>query len=216
MTARLWNDDVDDVALRLYRGNSEFLTQSIEALRELSGGRILSPALYPTATRVWKRAGFEILTKLDVMEKLIKPGIAPPSDDIIETSASELPQLAAIDSSAFEKFWRMGVTGLDEAYNATPAAAVFISRVDGNTTGYALVGTHSGVSFLQRVAVGPEFRGSGHGSQLVQACLHWAASKGGRTMVLNVRPENETARTMYERQGFNTTGTKLELLEYKG
>jgi ribosomal protein S18 acetylase RimI-like enzyme len=184
-------------------------------MRELSPGKILSPALYPSATRVWKRSGYELLTKLDVMERLIGPAMRPPADHVIETSPPDLPRLAAIDRSAFEKFWRMGIAGLKEAYDATPTAAVFISRASNNTTGYALVGTHSGISFLQRVAVDPEFRGSGHGSQLVQACLNWAASNGGRTMVLNVRPENETARAMYERQGFKTTGTKLELLEYK-
>jgi len=80
--------------------------------------------------------------------------------------------------------------------------------------GYAIVGTQLTVSFLQRVAVLPDRSGNGLGGALIRASMLWARSKGARTMILNVRPENTRAVDVYAREGFAHTGSALRVLRF--
>jgi ribosomal-protein-alanine N-acetyltransferase len=71
------------------------------------------------------------------------------------------------------------------------------------------------LAYLQRVAVSPARGGQGLGTSLVRASLDWAAAVGARTMILNVKPENDNARRLYEREGFSASGVMLELLRFE-
>jgi ribosomal protein S18 acetylase RimI-like enzyme len=212
--ARPWNDEVFDPAVRLERGSSEFLRAVAEHLAPYGSGAVYSPALYPEATRVWSKAGFEPFGRLEVMEMRLGPGITPPRHQIEPIRDPSWASLVAIDRLAFEGFWRMGEAGLVEAMRATPRSVVLEARLDGALAGYALTGAQTTLSFLQRVAVAPAFSGQGVGSSLVRASLAWAAARGSRVMVLNVRPENERARQLYEREGFEMRDFHLELLRF--
>jgi ribosomal protein S18 acetylase RimI-like enzyme len=214
--ARPWNDEVLDAAVRLERGSSEFLRAVAEHLAPMGSGVVFSPALYPEATRVWAKAGFEPFGRLDVMEMRLGPGITPPRHQIDATRSPSWASLVDIDSLAFEGFWRMGEAGLMEAMRATPRSVVLEARFDGELAGYALAGAQTMLSFLQRVAVAPEFAGQGVGTSLVRASMAWAAARGSRVMVLNVRPENDRARVLYEREGFEMRDVHLDLLRFNG
>jgi ribosomal protein S18 acetylase RimI-like enzyme len=214
--ARPWNDEVLDAAIRLERGSSEFLRAVAEHFASQGSGAVYSPALYPEAKRVWVKAGFQPFGRLDVMEMRLGPGITPPRHQIDATRNPSWAPLVAIDRLAFEGFWRMGEAGLVEAMRATPRSVVLEARSDGQLAGYALAGAQTMLSFLQRVAVAPEFAGHGVGTSLVRASLAWAAARGSRVMVLNVRPENERARVLYAREGFELRDVHLELLRFDG
>jgi ribosomal protein S18 acetylase RimI-like enzyme len=214
--ARPWNDEVLDAAVRLERGSSEFLRAVADHLAPKGSGVVFSPALYPDATRVWVKAGFEPFGRLDVMQMRLGPGITPPRHQIDATRNPSWASLIAIDSLAFEGFWRMGEAGLIEAMRATPRSVVLEARFDGELVGYALAGAQTMLSFLQRVAVAPEFAGQGVGTSLVRASMAWATARGSRVMVLNVRPENDRARVLYEREGFEMREVHLDLLRFDG
>jgi len=212
--ARPWNDDFPDPAVRLERGSHEFLRAVAELLGPRGSGIVYSPALYPSATKVWTSAGFTLFHLLDVMELALGTAIDPPEHEVEPTNTPDWGPLLEIDGLAFEGFWKMSEAGLVEAMRATPRAMVFTARVDDELAGYALVGSQLTVSYLQRVAVAPLLTGQGIGSSLVRASARWASKRGARALVLNLRPENDRARRLYEREGFRALETPLHLLRY--
>jgi len=213
--ARPWNDDFPDPALRLERGSHEFLRAVAELMGPRGSGTVYSPALYPSATKVWASAGFTLFRLLDVMELTLGTNTRPPEHVVEATNAPDWPPLMAIDRLAFDGFWRMSEAGLIEAMKATPRATVLTARVDDELAGYSLVGSQLTASYLQRVAVAPPFAGQGIGSSLVRASAEWASKRGSRALVLNLRPENDRARRLYEREGFQARETPLHLLRYE-
>jgi ribosomal protein S18 acetylase RimI-like enzyme len=212
--ARPWNDDGPDVAMRLIRGSHDFLGEASREIQSLSIRDILSPALYPVATRIWARAGYAEHTALSVMERHLDGNITEPRHLVRPCESPDWPALARIDRAAFTEFWRMSVAGLGEAMKATPRSILLQIEEAEGIVGYAIVGTQLTVSFLQRVAVLPTRSGNGLGTALIRAAMLWARAQGARTMVLNVRPENMRAADVYSREGFAETGTALHVLRF--
>lgn len=211
--ARPWNDLSGDGTVRLLRGNSSFLEQATSWVLERIEGRVLSPALYRSGARVWERAGFVPLLDLMIMEKQFGEP-ADPTDDISRSTEPDLDVLEAIDGKAFEPFWHMSRVGIQEALDATPSSAVLVATVDDAAVGYAIVGNQIGLSFLQRIAVDPAHAGQGIGGRLLDAAERWAMGSGTATLVLNVRPDNPSARSLYLKKGFVDTGNRLQVLQY--
>jgi GNAT superfamily N-acetyltransferase len=215
-TARPWNDDVPDISLRLFRGGADFLAQATDAIRTIHQASVFSPALYSANTKIWKRVGYEVHLELPVLERSLISEIGPIPAEVTEAPPDQIDQLVDIDREAFDGFWRMAGAGITEALRATPKVSVLVTTEAGELTGYALIGTQLSVSFLQRVAVLPDKSGQGLGTALVRSSLIWGRRHGAKTMVLNLKPDNDRARSLYERMGFVSTGTTLNLLEYKG
>jgi ribosomal protein S18 acetylase RimI-like enzyme len=213
--ARPWNDDVPDPAVRLERGSSEFLRAVAEHLAPLGSGTVYSPALYPSAARLWARADFERFGHLVVMERALAADGAAAEHPVERWDRPDWVEVVLLDRLAFAGFWRMSEAGLLEAMGTTPRSVLLRVRVDRRLAGYALVGSQMSLSFLQRVAVDPVFSGQGVGTALVRAAREWARRSGARIMVLNLRPENEGARHLYEKEGFRSSGTNLELLRFE-
>lgn len=212
-TARQWNPLINAGALRLHRGNSSFLSEATEWVAQAAGGPVLSPALYPTAVRIWERSGYRELLALNVMEKAVRP-VAEGPEWITTTVEPDFDALERVDRTAFDRFWHMGAGGLVEAFSATPRSVVIEARREGNLLGYAMIGSQAGSCFVQRVAVEPTSRGQGLGSAMLDRSEAWAGRSGAATMILNVRPDNDQARTLYKRHGFTDTVTKLKVLTY--
>jgi len=64
-----------------------------------------------------------------------------------------------------------------------------------------------GVMGLFAMWVAPEARGSGAGSQLVEAVIAWARAGRFERVALDVADENAAAIRLYERHGFVANGT---------
>jgi len=201
-------------ALRLVRGNSSFLAEATAWVAGAAGGSVLSPALYPSAARIWERSGYSELLGLKVMEKAVAAP-APTPDWITTSTEPDLAELEKVDRSAFDRFWHMGRAGLSEAFGATPKSMLVEARTGGGLLGYAMLGNQAGVCFVQRIAVDPDHRNSGIGGLLMDRSEAWAAQVGAGAMILNVRPDNEEARRLYRRKGFRDTGANLHVLSYQ-
>ena len=210
--ARPWNDEAKDGFIRLLRGRADFLESATEAVSSISGSGVFSPAMFSGSMRVWKRAGYEEVRRLMVMERPLGTHIEDPHMSIEETDEVPWPRLLEIDRSAFEGFWRMSLEGLREALASTSPSATLTASIDGEIVGYVIVGSQWGTAYLQRVAVEEQSSGRGIGTALVRAAVGWARQTAAASMVLNVRPQNQRASRIYERCGFSNTGRTLRIL----
>lgn len=140
--------------------------------------------------------------------------VAEGSSEVRESRDPDWPRILEIDRGAFEGFWRMSLDGLKEAVASTKRSAVLEVRQDRDLIGYAIVGAQWDVSYLQRIAVSPEHYGRSLGSDLVRAALRWGKKAQARLMVLNVREENTRARSLYVKEGFTVTSTRLRIMRY--
>ena len=179
----------------------------------MSRGQVYSPALYPSATRIWRKCGYGEVFQLDVMERSVRANRQLPRTKVAETEKPNWDTIIEIDKAAFDGFWRMGRHGLEEALTST-SRSVVLTAGDAEVVGYAIVGAQWNVSYLQRIAVHPRHTGERIGSDLVKEALAWARRAASQTMVLNVRKENTRARRLYSKEGFTETGTALRILRF--
>lgn len=73
---------------------------------------------------------------------------------------------------------------------------------------FTALGQHdSGDWHLQAVAVAPDWRGHGTGSQLLEQALRLATGSGAARLTLDVDVHNDRARALYERHGLSIRRT---------
>jgi ribosomal protein S18 acetylase RimI-like enzyme len=213
--ARPWNEAITDPMLRLDRGGADFLRLATAHLHVLGADAVYSPALYPSAADVWRRAGFDGFVSLDIMERPLV-GMPFPVDNtkVVVERRPDWEQILEVDRLAFEGFWGMSRLGLHEAHMTNKTSAVLAATEKRGLSGYAIVGMQGTTVYLHRIAVRPEEGGRGIGAALLIAALDWGTRSGGSSMVLNVRPENSRAKRLYERMGFARVTTALEVLRH--
>ncbi|MGQ0849901.1 MAG: GNAT family N-acetyltransferase [Actinomycetota bacterium] len=214
--ARPWNDDLPAVALRLERGSSRFLAACADRAVQWSP-EVLSPALLPTATRVWLDAGFVESSRMLLFERPVTAIGPDPKAEATRLKAGgiePIDDLIRVDDLSFPPRWRLGRLGLIESAAATPRAVVHRDCDDDDLIGFAISGTSLGIGYLQRLAVVPDHRRSGVATALVRAALDRARRHGARTMLVNTQPENQAAAALYERMGFSSVPDGLVLLRF--
>lgn len=206
--ARPWNDDVPIAMVRMVRGSSPFLREASQAMiRHASGGgsaieATVSPPLPPPGMRLWLDAGYEPWLDLDLYTRDLLAPMGEPRHVWEDGSKADWERAVAIDRAAFDELWRLGPIGLEEALHATPKSVFMVLRHESRVAGFAIVGSGVGVSYLQRVAVDPQWQGLGFGRSLVRAAMVWGRGHGGRTMLLNTQPANDRAAKLYTTAGF--------------
>ncbi|HXV70461.1 MAG TPA: GNAT family N-acetyltransferase [Acidimicrobiia bacterium] len=213
--ARPWNDFCTDPMVRLDRGGAEFLRSVSDHLADQGTTSIYSPALYPNATGVWRRSGYQTHAELAVMERSLGRASDGGVHDVTTSTRPNWDSVSRLDAFAFEGFWRMSRLALEEAFDTSRTSALLETFADRALVGYAIVGNQWGISYLHRIAVHPEHSGQGRGASLLSAAGAWGRAHGARVMVLNVRDVNKRAQRLYERLGFSHTGTRLSVLRYQ-
>jgi ribosomal protein S18 acetylase RimI-like enzyme len=98
---------------------------------------------------------------------------------------------------------------LDALYEPVPDANLLVAEDDqGTPLGYVFTSTqedyftHERHAHVEVLAVETEAQGQGVGRRLMDAAESWAKSRGYRRITLNVFTQNERARQLYERLGY--------------
>ena len=81
-------------------------------------------------------------------------------------------------------------------------------EVDGDIQGYGVMSVAAGESHLLNVTVLPELQGQGIGSKLMKHFLQLARRHDADIVMLEVRPSNKPAISLYEKLGFNEIGVR--------
>ncbi|MFV9672215.1 MAG: GNAT family N-acetyltransferase [Acidimicrobiia bacterium] len=211
--ARTWNDRVPDAALRLVRGGSAFLELCSERLNELGAPYVLSPPLPQSSRRPWEAAGFVEFVPLAFMRHNLPTGLPSPDHLVIAPPDHSIEDLLRIDHAAFDDFWRFDRFGMAEAIAATSKTkSLLIRGPDGVPVAFTIVGFGHAMSYLQRLAVHPDWQGQQMGRSLIRAAARTAQSAGSRAMMLNTQTDNDAAISLYESEGFITLPEPLAVL----
>jgi len=211
--ARRWNDCIPDGALRLVRGGSAFLTLCSERLNDLGAPHVFSPPLPASSRRPWEEAGFEEYVPLALMRLELGENIPSPDHLVITPPETSLGALLTIDHAAFDEFWRFDRHGMQEAMAATGTARTLqIRGPDGEPVAFAILGFGHAMSYLQRLAVHPDWQGQQMGRSLTRGAARLARKAGSKAMLLNTQADNQAALDLYESEGFVTLPEPLALL----
>lgn len=108
-----------------------------------------------------------------------------------------------VDHRAFDRFWRLDDTGLDDAIGATPNVRFRVAVHGDAVLGYAVTGRALRRGYVQRLAVHPEHRHQGLGRSLVLDGLRWLRRHRATVALVNTQEANEPAMVLYESLGFH-------------
>ncbi|MGF7235122.1 MAG: ribosomal protein S18-alanine N-acetyltransferase [Frankia sp.] len=105
------------------------------------------------------------------------------------------------DAWSDELFWSELAQGDTRLY--------LVARDEGEAiVGYAGLAIHGEEAYVQTIAVVARWRGSGLGTRLLVAILRYARERGARACGLEVRTDNDAARSVYQRFGFVDIGIR--------
>jgi GNAT superfamily N-acetyltransferase len=108
-----------------------------------------------------------------------------------------------LDARAFDDFWTLDATGLDDAVRATQSSRFRVTQQRGEPiTGYAITGRSLDRGYLQRLAVDPDRHRAGLGRALVADSLWWLRRTGAVVTLVNTQVVNEAAYALYRNCGF--------------
>ncbi|MGD2270680.1 MAG: ribosomal protein S18-alanine N-acetyltransferase [Desulfobacterales bacterium] len=123
---------------------------------------------------------------------------------------ADLDAILLIERQSFQRTWPrslfLGELNCENAYCYT-----LRRQENANSTriiAYVCYRVVSDEMHLLRVAVAQQWRRRGIASRLIDECLTLARGKGAATAVLEVRPSNTPAISMYQKLGFQCLGRR--------
>lgn len=125
---------------------------------------------------------------------------------MIEAAGAEAADvLARLHAAAFPKPWSAEeIAKLLE----NPAVFAIVAREQNEPRGFAMAWAAAGDAELLTVAVVPDARRRGVGASLVTAASVAALVRGAASMHLEVSEENEAARALYRKLGYEEAGRR--------
>jgi GNAT superfamily N-acetyltransferase len=193
---------VDDVALALRR------------LTDQGHRRAITSALHQHELEPFLQNGFEVHERLHLLRHDLHHLPTPRPLTLRRAWRRDRPAVLALDGVAFDDFWALDPTGLDDAVRATPVSRFRLHREpDGHRVdAYAVTGRAGGRGYLQRLAVHPDRQRHGLGTALVADALGWLRRGGATQALVNTQERNGGALALYLACGFELEPTGLAVL----
>lgn len=128
-------------------------------------------------------------------------------------SPADLDAIAALEAAVFTGD-RMSRRSLRRLLRR-PSAVTLVAVAGGGIVGYAMLLFRRGsrVARLYSIARVPDASGRGIGEALLAAAERDAAERRAVEMRLEVRPDNDRARALYERSGYAVFGRAVDYYE---
>lgn len=199
--------------------STTFIRRCLTTLAAEGYRSVVTGALSPTEQAPFRAAGFRPSEHLHLLASDLSaiPDLAvAPSMTFRRATRADREAVLALDGRAFDPFWRLDETGLDEALGATPHSRFRIvdtTAGDGRViVGYAITGRAGRRGYLQRLAVDPEHQRAGLGAALVVDGLRWLRRWRVERVMVNTQLQNAKALALYERLGFRRESVGLAVL----
>lgn len=191
----------------------EFVQRCLNTLTARGFTGVITAALSPPEQGAFLQLGFEEHEQLRLLAHDMTDVGRGGTAALQRAGAIHRPPVLALDTEAFDTFWRLGDRGLEEALAATQNSRFRVALDEaGDVIGYAISGRSGRHGFLQRLAVRPTSRRAGIGSALVGDGLRWMRRHGVRRAVVNTQVANEAAFRLYVRLGFRLQPVGLAVL----
>lgn len=115
---------------------------------------------------------------------------------------AELEQHLFADDAWSEQTWWAELAGRPRRDYVVATAP------EGAIAGYAGLDHGGEVADVMTVAVAPDHQGRGLGRMLLAELLHRATARGAEAVLLEVRADNDAARRLYDRAGFEVISVR--------
>ena len=131
-------------------------------------------------------------------------------DDVVVRAAVEedLGAIHAIERASFGDPWSLD--GFRDLLDHPRAKLEVAVGAEGEVLGYAVAWYVADESEIANIAVAPAARRRGVGARLLDRILGAAATFGAKTVFLEVRESNASARKLYEARQFEVSGRRLK------
>lgn len=193
--------------------------RAVAALEHRGYAAVVTAALAPPDQSAFLTAGFSVHERLHLLARDLPPAPVAPVPQGVVLRRGQAPDRASVldvDHRAFEPFWRLDETSLDDAIRATPSARFRVATSspvpDAPVLGYSVIGRASHRGYVQRLAVDPDHHRGGLGRALLADGLRWLERRRVRRVMVNTQERNDGALALYEREGFERQPGGLAVL----
>jgi GNAT superfamily N-acetyltransferase len=191
--------------------SADFVGSCLDRLRARGFSFVVTSALSEAESTGFRRAGFDVQEELELLAHDLN-AIPTVTHRLRRPRRGERSRVLAVDSLAFESFWRLHQGGLDDALGATPSVRFRVHGRREGLDGYVIGGRGAGTGYVQRLAVHPDARGRGLGRSLVGDVLLWMRRHGAARALVNTQRTNEAALALYRACGFRVLPDGLQVL----
>ncbi|MFG2087683.1 MULTISPECIES: ribosomal protein S18-alanine N-acetyltransferase [unclassified Spirillospora] len=124
-------------------------------------------------------------------------------------TGADLPAVHLLEQSLFpEDAWSAEMLNAELADQPRTRHYVVAEASGGDIVGYAGLAAAGGQADVQTIGVRADQRGSGVGAALLTELLDEAVRRNSEAVFLEVRADNDGARRLYERFGFDKVGIR--------
>lgn len=130
--------------------------------------------------------------------------VREPHAEFMPMGRDDIDEVMAIELRVCPFPWSRGnfSDSLKSGYNA------WVCRVDGELAGYFVTMLTVDEGHLLNIVVAPNHQGVGIGARLLQQAMQVALAGGMHRLLLEVRPSNDKALTLYRHYGFKQIGMR--------
>lgn len=114
----------------------------------------------------------------------------------------------AIENFSFSNPWRESTFEGEIDNHDMSIPYVIVQKDQERVIGYIILWHIQNEVQISNFAIHPDFRGLGIGKAVMKCILGLISKRGARYILLEVRPSNLEARSLYEKLGFEVWGTR--------
>ena len=124
---------------------------------------------------------------------------------ITKMKDDHVSQVAQLEKLCFSDPWSENSVALELE---NPLSLWLVAEMDGAVAGYVGSQTVIDETDMMNIAVHPDHRRQGIAAALIEALIEELKGKGSHCLTLEVRASNESARSLYEKLGFQQAGIR--------